>query len=59
MNVHEYQAKKILAENGIKVPPGGVAYTPAEANRAENIFPRPVDAQSTNSGRRTRYGTFY
>lgn len=34
MNVHEYQAKKILAENGIAVPAGAIAYTPAEAKRA-------------------------
>lgn len=41
MNVHEYQAKKILAENGIKVPPGGVAYTPAEAKKiAQKISSR-------------------
>ncbi|MBF0428203.1 MAG: ADP-forming succinate--CoA ligase subunit beta [Magnetococcales bacterium] len=31
MNIHEYQAKKILAGFGIKVPRGQVAYTPAEA----------------------------
>ncbi|MBR2137208.1 MAG: hypothetical protein IJ852_04525 [Alphaproteobacteria bacterium] len=41
MNVHEYQAKKILAENEIKVPPGGVAYTPAEAKKiAQKISSR-------------------
>lgn len=33
MNVHEYQAKKILAQNGIAIPEGGIAYTPAEAKR--------------------------
>ena len=33
MNVHEYQAKKVLAQYGINVPKGGIAYTPSEAKR--------------------------
>lgn len=33
MNIHEYQAKKILAEHGIAIPAGGIAYTPNEAKR--------------------------
>jgi succinyl-CoA synthetase beta subunit len=31
VNVHEYQAKDLLREYGVAVPPGGVATTPAEA----------------------------
>ncbi|MBF0271541.1 MAG: ADP-forming succinate--CoA ligase subunit beta [Magnetococcales bacterium] len=31
MNIHEYQAKKILAGFGVKVPRGHVAFTPEEA----------------------------
>jgi len=31
MNIHEYQAKQLLAKFGVPVPPGGVAYTAAEA----------------------------
>ena len=31
MNVHEYQAKELLAKFGVPVPQGGVAYTAAEA----------------------------
>ncbi|MBM3948751.1 MAG: ADP-forming succinate--CoA ligase subunit beta [SAR202 cluster bacterium] len=31
MKIHEYQAKKILAEYGVPVPKGGVASTPEEA----------------------------
>ncbi len=31
MNIHEYQAKTVLAKFGVPVPKGGVAYTPAEA----------------------------
>lgn len=41
MNIHEYQAKKILSRYGIKVPKGGVAYTPNEAVEiAESISKR-------------------
>src|SRR6266566_4612688 len=31
MNIHEYQAKELLAKFGVAVPPGRVAYTAAEA----------------------------
>jgi len=34
MNIHEYQARELLARAGIAVPPGVVATTPAEARRA-------------------------
>ncbi|MCB2188399.1 MAG: ADP-forming succinate--CoA ligase subunit beta [Deltaproteobacteria bacterium] len=34
MNVHEYQAKGLMAEFGIPVPRGGLALTPAEAKAA-------------------------
>ena len=34
MNIHEYQAKGLLAKYGVAVPRGGVAYTPAEV---ENV----------------------
>lgn len=33
MNIHEYQAKKIIQQYGIRIPRGGVAYTPNEAKR--------------------------
>ena len=33
MNIHEYQAKKILSDYGILIPKGGVAYTPNEAKK--------------------------
>jgi succinyl-CoA synthetase beta subunit len=33
MNLHEFQAKQLLAQNGVSVPPGGVCET-AEAARA-------------------------
>jgi succinyl-CoA synthetase beta subunit len=31
MDIHEYQAKQLLAKFGVAVPPGAVAYTAAEA----------------------------
>ncbi len=31
MNIHEYQAKQVLAKFGVPVPSGQVAYTPSEA----------------------------
>lgn len=33
MNIHEYQAKKILSQYGVKIPEGQIAYTPKEAKR--------------------------
>jgi succinyl-CoA synthetase beta subunit len=33
MNIHEYQAKALLAQFGVAVPKGGVAYTPEEATK--------------------------
>src|SRR5215472_3351782 len=34
MNIHEYQAKELLAQYGVPVQPGGVSYTAAEAKAA-------------------------
>ncbi|MBT3807988.1 MAG: succinate--CoA ligase subunit beta, partial [Rhodospirillaceae bacterium] len=34
MNIHEYQAKGLLAKFGVSVPRGAVAYTPDEASKA-------------------------
>ncbi|MFL6538224.1 MAG: ADP-forming succinate--CoA ligase subunit beta [Chthoniobacterales bacterium] len=33
MNIHEYQAKELLAKFGVAVPPGKAAQSPAEAER--------------------------
>ncbi|TFG65976.1 MAG: succinate--CoA ligase subunit beta, partial [Gemmatimonadales bacterium] len=38
MNIHEYQAKEILREHGIPVPPGKVARTPEEAESFAREF---------------------
>ena len=41
MNIHEYQAKRLLKGYGINIPAGGVAYTPTEARRvAGKISPK-------------------
>lgn len=38
MNIHEYQAKQIIAQYGVKVPRGQVAFTPDEAEEvAKNL----------------------
>lgn len=38
MNLHEHQAKELLRDYGVPVPPGGVAGTPEEArSRAEEL----------------------
>ena len=42
MNIHEYQAKQLLAKYGVAVPKGGVAYTPDEAVKAAEALPGPV-----------------
>ena len=34
MNIHEYQAKELLARFGVTVPQGRVAYTPEQASFA-------------------------
>ena len=41
MNIHEYQAKKILSSFGINIPKGKIAYTQNEAKRvAVEVSPR-------------------
>ncbi len=42
MNVHEYQAKELLAQYGISVPRGGLATTPEEARAVAESLPGPV-----------------
>lgn len=34
MNIHEYQAKRIISQYGINIPKGRIAYTPLEAKNA-------------------------
>jgi succinyl-CoA synthetase beta subunit len=42
MNIHEYQAKAVLAKYGVAVPRGGVAETPAEAAAVARELGTPV-----------------
>ncbi|SEH28942.1 succinyl-CoA synthetase beta subunit [Magnetospirillum fulvum] len=42
MNIHEYQAKQLLARYGVAVLKGGVAYTPAEAGQVAEALGGPV-----------------
>ena len=42
MNIHEYQAKELLARFGVSVPRGGVAFSPDEAVKAANDLGGPV-----------------
>src|SRR5258705_4895546 len=54
MKIHEYQARQILAEAGIPVPPAEVVRTPDEAAAAFKMFSQPmcvVKAQVYAGGR--------
>jgi succinyl-CoA synthetase beta subunit len=54
MKIHEYQARQILSENGIPVPPAEVVRTPDEAAAAFKQFAQPmcvVKAQVYAGGR--------
>lgn len=54
MNLHEYQAKAILARYGLKIPRGKIAFTPGEAEAAaREIGPGPwvLKAQVHAGGR--------
>ncbi len=42
MNIHEYQAKSLLAKFGVAVPKGAVAYTPEEAENAARELGGPI-----------------
>jgi succinyl-CoA synthetase beta subunit len=42
MNIHEYQAKALLHEYNVAIPPGKVATTPAEAEDAARALGAPV-----------------
>ena len=42
MNIHEYQAKSVLAQYGVAVPKGGVAYTVEEAEKVATELGGPI-----------------
>jgi succinyl-CoA synthetase beta subunit len=53
LNLHEFQAKDLLRQNGVPIPPGEVAATPAEARAITARIGRPVvvKAQVLTGGR--------
>ncbi|MBE6452927.1 MAG: ADP-forming succinate--CoA ligase subunit beta [Alphaproteobacteria bacterium] len=59
MNIHEYQAKRILKRYGINIPKGDVAYTPIEsrrvASRVSSRGPWMLKAQIQSSARKKGY----
>jgi succinyl-CoA synthetase beta subunit len=57
MNIHEYQAKDILRDHGLPVPPGEVATTPEEARRlAEKYGGTVVVKAQVHAGGRGKAG---
>ncbi len=58
MNIHEYQARELLARAGIAVPPGVVATTAAEAKRAMERLgvPKVVVKAQVHAGGRGKAG---
>ena len=57
MNIHEYQAKELLAEIRRPGPGGAVAYTAAEAvEAARRLGGRSLGRQGANPCRRPRQG---
>ena len=60
MDIHEYQAKEILARFGVPVPRGGLAYSPEQAGyRARDLGGSAwvVKAQVHSGGRGAAGGT--
>ena len=57
MKIHEYQAKRILAERGVPVPRGSLATTPDEAEQAaRDLGGRAVLKAQVHAGGRGRAG---
>ena len=57
MNIHEYQAKRILADEGVPVPEGDVALTPVEARKiAESLKGRCIVKAQVHAGGRGKAG---
>ena len=57
MKVHEYQAKRILADGGVPVPRGGAATSPEEARAvAESLGGRAVVKAQVHAGGRGKAG---
>ena len=57
MDIHEYQAKELLAQFGVPVPRGGLVYSPEQAAyRARDIGGEAWVVKAQNPFRRARQG---
>ena len=57
MNIHEYQAREILRNHGVPVPPGAIATTPGEAEEiASRYATRVVVKAQVHAGGRGKAG---
>ena len=45
MDIHEYQAKELLAGFGVAIPRGGVAYSPEQAVNGKGLCPANVSTR--------------
>ena len=55
MDIHEYQAKELLAGFGVAIPRGGVAYSPEQAvYRAAEIGGNALGGEGADPLRRAR-----
>ena len=57
MDIHEYQAKELLAKFGVPIPRGGLAYSPEQATyRASELGGTVVVKAQIHSGARGKAG---
>jgi malate-CoA ligase subunit beta len=56
MDIHEYQAKAILADYGLPIAQGGLAYSPEQAAYRTREIGGEMGSQSTSPLRRKRKG---
>ncbi len=56
VNIHEYQAKDLLRGEGVPIPPGEVATTPAEAEAIARKIRRHGRGEGAGARRRSRQG---
>ncbi|MFQ5720951.1 MAG: ADP-forming succinate--CoA ligase subunit beta [Candidatus Aminicenantales bacterium] len=57
MKIHEFQAKQILSQHGVRIPKGEVADTPAKARQiAEQVGPKVVLKAQVHAGGRGKGG---
>ena len=57
MNIHEYQAKGLMAKHGVAVPRGAVAYTAAAAVAVAGITGAWYQSLSSEIAPKCRFGS--